>query len=73
MCPVGLIQVRIFSDVLNMKRVRSCEDVRALSDADCTPAPPVQPLGDFTDLPIEVIYTVLEYLPGNAIDSNNFM
>jgi len=51
------------SDNLSLKRVRSCEDVRALSAVCCKTAPSARALGDFTELPIEVIHVILDYLP----------
>ena len=57
----------LFSEILSLKRVRSCEDVKALRAGYWTAVPPLRPLGDFNELPIEVIYIVLEYLPSTEI------
>ena len=57
---------RFVSDNLSLKRVRSCEDVRALSAICCKTAPSAGAFGDFTELPIEVIHIILDYLPSNC-------
>ena len=60
-----LLKMESFCDISSLKRVRTCEDVRALSAVCCKTAPSQRALGDFTELPIEVIHNILEYLPSN--------
>ena len=61
-----LLKMESFSDISSLKRVRTCEDVRALSAVCCKTAPSQRALGDFTELPIEVIHNILDYLPSNC-------